>query len=298
MVSPKPSKRKKSQTVTLDDIIDLSVIELYILNLLVRLGSNAVRFSVFNEVNAQLSSSKISRSSFYNSLQKLEKKGFVIVLDNPKGKGSTVQATQLAREAIKQSNIFSIWGSIDLQQITVQISEQLTEQFRDIPITKQILVSCDELASIETLNILEQSAKQTYILSDDKLYETYQNRGLELPQTRFEEGIIREPDNFFDRGIISKYHGSIELFDITASELLKEVVRVVKPGGYIVLTSFDEFPKTDNLILDSVMSDLLTQAYFTPSTRESLKKDMENAGINDVKSHGYRGYIVTIGEIP
>jgi hypothetical protein len=46
------------------------------------------------------------------------------------------------------------------------------------------------------------------------------------------------------------------------------------------------------------MSDLLTQAYFTPSTRESLKKDMENAGINDVKSHGYRGYIVTIGEIP
>ena len=56
--------------MTLDDIIDLTVVELYILNFLVRIGGTAVRFAVFNELNAQLEKSKVSRSSFYNSLEK------------------------------------------------------------------------------------------------------------------------------------------------------------------------------------------------------------------------------------
>jgi DNA-binding MarR family transcriptional regulator len=294
------SKRiiKQSKKMTLDDIIDLTVVELYILNFLVRIGGTAVRFAVFNELNAQLEKSKISRSSFYNSLEKLKSKGFVVIKENPKGKGSTVKATPLAREAIRQNNIFSIWGNIDLQTITFEIIDKLSKKTDASVVNSQILVLCDELDNIETLNLLDKTADKTYILSDEESFDKYLRRGLEYPQSKFIDGIIREPDNFFDRGIISKYHASTEVFGLPAKELLKELVRIVKPGKYIVLTSFDAFPATNNMILDSIMGDLVLNTYFSPSTKKSLKRDFNEIGVTEVDFIVYKGYIVTIGKIP
>ncbi|MCH8908639.1 MAG: hypothetical protein IH840_16250, partial [Candidatus Heimdallarchaeota archaeon] len=279
--SSKSSDVKLKGSVTLDDIIDLTVVELYILNFLVRIAGRTVRFVVFNELNSKLSKDRwISRSSFYNSLQKLERKGFVTIQANKDGKkGSLVGATALARDAIKQNNIFAIWGNIDLYKINVELIQRIFQEIGLRATDKILFASFDESINSDTLNYLKSLANETYLLGDSETLDLFVKRGEDIPFSRFERSIIREPNDYFDYAIVSKYHGSASLFGETAQTLLKELTRVVKPIGYVVLLSFDNLPITDNMILESVMSDLFLNDFFKPSTKQALKENILEAGL-------------------
>ncbi|MHA2274865.1 MAG: hypothetical protein ACXAC2_03825 [Candidatus Kariarchaeaceae archaeon] len=293
---PDKSGNKKNPTpeLSLDDIIDLTVVELYILNFLVRIGGSAVRFAVFNELNAKLEINKISRSSFYHSLTKLKNKGFVLIESNPKGKGSLVRATPLARSAVKRSNIFSIWSNIDLSKIALNISKQLI-----IDVDKsgsQIYLSFDEIPNLDTISIITSLGSLTNILVDSEMEETYRSRLLEIPFSKFENDVIKEPNDYFDRGIISNYFPSSLLYGVQANHLLKEINRVIKPGGEIILICFNELPATNNIILDSIMSDLFYEIIFHPANPKFVKEELSNIGIEVINELNFKGYFVIVGK--
>ncbi|MCE7736014.1 MAG: hypothetical protein GPJ54_14120 [Candidatus Heimdallarchaeota archaeon] len=288
------SKKGKSSGLKLDDIIDLTVVELYILNFLVRIGGSAVRFAVFNELNAKLERNKVSRSSFYHSLSKLQNKGFVDVESNPKGKGSLVKATSVARAAVKRSNIFSIWSNIDLSKIALDISKQLIV---DMEQTKtQIYLSFDEIPNIDTITAISSLGSSTNILVNNEIEESYSSRLLDIPFSKFEHEVIKEPNDYFDRAIISNYFPSSHLYGVQANHLLQEMVRVVKPDGEIILICFDELPATNNIILDSIMTDLFNDVIFHPANPGSIKEELESLSIIIKTELNFKGYFVIIGK--
>jgi SAM-dependent methyltransferase len=285
---------KIKSELTLDDIIDLTVVELYILNFLVRIGGSAIRFAVFNELNAKLETNKISRSSFYHSLTKLKDRGFVEIESNPKGKGSLVKATPMARSAVKRSNIFSIWSNIDLSKIALNISKQLI-----VDVDKsgsQIYLSFDEIPNLNTISVITTLGSTTNILVDKEMEETYTSRLLEIPFSKFENEVIKEPNDYFDRGIISNYFPSSLMYGVQANYLLKEIVRVIKPDGEIIVICFNELPATNNIILDSIMSDLFNEIIFHPANPEFVKSELIDIGIEIVNELNFKGYFVIVGK--
>lgn len=291
--------KESVKKVNLDDIIDLSIVELYILNYLIRIAGSSVRFAVLNEINSQLKSTKVSRSSFYNSLDKLKNKGFVIIEDNLHGKGSTVKATELAKEAIQTANIFSIWNNIDLKKITLELLDNIKPKLNVSEIHSQLIVSCDNFASIEIIQILTQNYR-SYLLSDSETYDTYLSHGLaNIPQSRFEDDFIREPDNIFDQCIVYKYHHASYIFKHAIIDILKEIIRVVKPGGHIILLSFDNLPQTNNFILESIMEELLPTEILHSTNETTLEEDLSESGIlpENIRIENHRGYLIAIGTV-
>lgn len=288
---------KKDQLIPklkLDDIIDLTVVELYILNFLVKIGGSAVRFAVFNELNAKLDKNKVSRSSFYHSLTKLQNKGFVVIETNPMGKGSLVKASPLARAAVKQSNIFSIWSNIDLSQIALDISKRLVLDMDKKQ--SQIFLSFDETPNLNTISVITSLSNSTNILVNDEIIESYRSRILEIPFSKFENDVIKEPNDYFDRGIISNYFPSSEIYGVQASHLLKEMIRVIKPEGEIIVICFNELPATNNIILDSIMGDLFNEIVFHPANPTNIKKEFENFNVEVVNELNFKGYFVITGK--
>ena len=287
-------KDQKGLDLNLDDIIDLTVVELYILNFLVRIGGSAVRFAVFNELNAKLTKNKVSRSSFYHSLTKLKNKGFVLIETNPVGKGSLVKASPLARAAVKRSNIFSIWSNIDLSQIALDISKQLV--FDVDKKQTQIFLSFDETPNLDTISVITSLSNSTNILVDDDIIESYRSRLLETPFSKFENDVIKEPNDYFDRGIISNYFPSSQIYGVQANDLLKEMVRVIKPGGDMIVICYNELPATNNIILDSIMGDLFNEIVFHPANPENIKEEFENLNLEIVNELNFKGYFVIMGK--
>ncbi|OLS28740.1 MAG: hypothetical protein HeimC2_04700 [Candidatus Heimdallarchaeota archaeon LC_2] len=287
-------KGQKALDLKLDDIIDLTVVELYILNFLVRIGGSAVRFAVFNELNAKLTKNKVSRSSFYHSLTKLKNKGFVFIETNPMGKGSLVKALPLARAAVKQSNIFSIWSNIDLSQIALNISKQLI--FDMDKKQSQIFLSFDETPNLDTISVITSLSNLTNILVDDEIIESYRSRLLETPFSKFENNVIKEPNDYFDRGIISNYFPSSQIYGVPADHLLKEMIRVIKPGGEMIVICFNELPATNNIILDSIMSDLFNEIVFHPANPTNIKKEFESLNLKIINESNFKGYFIIVGK--
>lgn len=284
---------KNDEKLTLDDIIDLTVVELYILNFLVRIGGSAVRFAVFNELNSKLERQKISRSSFYNSLAKLQERGFVQIENNEKGKGSFVKATNLAKLAVRQNNIFSIWSNIDLVEVAVNVTKKLSTEIGKV--NSQIFASFDELPNIEAIQILSDLVSKVYLLADPQLQEIYDSRKAKLPYSNFENDVIKEPDNYFERAIISNYSTSATLFGVDSDKILHEIIRVTKPGGHVILICFNQFPPTNNFILDSVMDEIINEVIIRPTNPKNVEEDLTKLGIDNIKIIELKGYFITYG---
>lgn len=272
------------KSLNFEDILDLSVIDLYILYFLIRIAGKTLRFDVFNEINETLPSNKISRSSFYNSLKKLENKHLVIIEDNPHARGKLVSSTELAKQAIQQSNMFSIWGTVDEVSSVSKIMSNLTSSA-----DRGLLIYLDDILN-HTL-ILENltPAKKAYMLVEEDEIDSIVPFREQYDYSLLKDSQVKEMNEFFDQVIVYKYQDGLNLGGMDSDALLTEIRRLLGKGGKLLLIGFKEVPRTDNILVSSFIEDLLTKQIIAPVDQKSVRNILEakNFKVEEVVDSGY-----------
>ncbi|MFW9995158.1 MAG: hypothetical protein ACFFD4_24185 [Candidatus Odinarchaeota archaeon] len=298
--------------LTLNDILDLTVFDVFVLFYLLIFSGGSVRFALLQDLDTFFSTSRgggsldfkfkkqLSPSSFYNTLKKLEKKGLTITVDKG-GNVRTVEATPLAREALKTISLFTLAASFDLSKEFSFLEEAMIKEFGMGHLESLLFVSLDRFYLLTMVKKFSKSEfiDTLYILADEEILERYFDKELaDIQLSTILSSRIREPNDFFEGTLIYRYRAIDDFYGITGRELLKEAVRVTKPGQPVIVVSWTGM-ETDNSIIGSVIEELLAASpFFFKTTKQEVMDDMKNAGISEPKILDLRGGFLAWGIVP
>ncbi len=291
-----------SKKITLDELMGLSMAELVFLQHLLNYSGSIVRFALLQEINAYMvKEKKISPSSFYHSLNKLQEKGFVTFEKTGDDKISTVRATPLARQALAEASRILLIGAIDVYSFSKRLLNQVLKQFQmDQELNTVLLVPMDLFVSVKIINLVGSYANNPYILANEYQFERLKIRGLaeNMEQSKLSGGHIREPNDFFDAVVLFRWGPSEPMYGISREDLINELVRVLKPGGLFFVSGMKKVEKTHHFLLDGI-AEALSNAYFMQQiSEEELQKDLERFGFVDTAFMEYEGFLVSRARIP
>ena len=289
----------------LSNVADLSFVQIFILYVLVTFSMRSVRFSLLNQINDIYFQEKpLSPSSFYHSLQKLEKKGFVSFQgDEKSGKAKSVQATPLGKVVLQKISQLMIYSGLDMEKIINEFIPNIANKTKLPPVRSLLLIPFDELFHMELIDLHDKIliAEETNILTDDSSFERYLERGItNIHQTKFHQTsqMIREPDDIFDMAFLVRYRRTNKLFGISEKKLLQEVVRVVKPNGQLIIFTLDNISQTNHIILDSIGEMVKSSPFFFAISEEELLSDLKEVGIQDPTILNLNGVLIGRAIVP
>jgi len=279
----------------------LSFVQIYLLNILISYSTGAIRFTLLNQINDVFFHEKpLAPSTFYNSLQRLEKKGFVSFQEDGKsGKGKSVQATLLGKIAIQmitQMMIFNIW---DIGTILKEIVPEIISKTKLTPVHSTLLIHFDELLNVELFDeFYYPYSEELYVLADDEYYDRYLKRGItEVHQSKFRNKMIREPNNFFDTTFLVRYRKT-DKFGISETKMLQETLRVTKSNGKLIIISINDIPRSNHFIPDAFGQFVDQNPFFFSINEQDLKSDFKEVGIQNLNVHNINGIIVAWINVP
>ncbi|MFX0061546.1 MAG: hypothetical protein ACFFC7_05110 [Candidatus Hermodarchaeota archaeon] len=301
------------KNLNLDDILDLTVFDIFVLFYLMIFSGGSVRFALLQDLNAYFSHSRqnvpssakfrkqLSPSSFYNILKKLEKKGLTASID--KGRNvRTVEATPLAREALKMVSLFTLAASFDLTKEFAFLEEVMIKEF-DIGHLKSLLfISIDSFYLVPMIKKFSELEfiETLYVLADEEILERYFDRDIKnIRISTTLNSVIREPNDFFEATFIYRYRAIEDFYGMSGKALLREAVRITKPEQPVILVSWTGKEQLDNSIVSSLIEELMDSSpFFFEISKHEVIEDMKNAGISEPKIYDLRGGFLAWGRAP
>ncbi|MFX0183205.1 MAG: hypothetical protein ACFE95_09025 [Candidatus Hodarchaeota archaeon] len=281
--------------LTLADVVDLSFVQIYLLNILITYSAGAIRFALLNQINDVFFHEKpLHRSTFYNSMQKLEKKGFVFFKeDNKSGTKKSVQVTPLGKIAthmITQMMIFNIWN---VGTLLKELVPEIIAKTKLTPVHSILLIHFDELLNVELFDeFYYPYSKELYVLADDNYFNRYLKRGItRVHQSKFQRNTIREPNDFFDMTFLVRYRKTNK-FGISEKEMLQEALRVTKINGKLVIISINDIPRSGHFILDAFGEFVKKNPFMFSINEQELKSDLNVAGVENPNLFSINGVLV------
>ncbi len=294
----------------LEKFLDLSLREILLLFFIMRFPGQIQRNSLREEMNDYLKKD-FSPSSFYNILEKLEKKGLIIVKD-----GKIAQVTDLAKELIFELNRLTLICQIDFRSLTEGIIPLVLQKLTrsTVPEIKRrmeysksgkklfpqtLVLNLEIMMNVNLLNAIKETiTDRLFVLSTVTEFKRYQSRGLieNIQKSNMIENRIREPNEFFDAVIIIGYTRLSNYPNKTQQLLTEELKRVVKKGGILFLVS-DIHPqiKSEHFISE-VINKLLKEADFLAIiNKEDMLKDIAQLGFTTQDAIEYKGMIIGWG---
>ncbi|MFX1480282.1 MAG: hypothetical protein ACFFCI_19395, partial [Promethearchaeota archaeon] len=98
------------------------------------------------------------------------------------------------------------------------------------------------------------------------------------------DSIIREPNDFFEATLIYRYYNIDNFYGMSGRELLKEAIRITKPGQPIILVSWTGKEQIDDSIIGSLIKELFEASpFFFQMSKQKVLEDMKTAGIQEAK---------------
>jgi hypothetical protein len=233
----------------------------------------------FSESLQNLPKTLVSPSSFYTSLEVLEKKGLVLFNRNRKGKVVTVEKTELTDNFIETIHQYFLFNMVNEGELNNHLFKKLTEILESQQLKKDNIISVFpfDTLNFELIKHLMQNYRNIYVLGSEKIKE----RLLSLEKfifsfSKVKNGQIREPDNDFDVSIIQIYSQNCDFYDLSFDQILSELIRITKPNGIICIYALKELG-----ILDApFIPNILIRDIFT-----LYNKSIRNNGICFTKSH-------------
>ena len=289
-----------SQGIKFIDIFDLSLIELTILNYLVNNEGNILRFDLYKQINSLLAPFKnLSTSSFYNSLKKLEHRGFLksVKIDNKDPKSMAITKDKKAEVAlgfmfyyfIQHTLSLSSKGDKDPSNIIKTLC--MKKNFDSVMVIDPESSSSTKLiasiipTAVETLRSIARASKNIYLLSTEELYKYYLAQGIKnLQSSQIREGgIIREAENTFDLIVFPLYDKNIIFNDLNYRDLLKEAKRLLMKGGNLIVIHLEEFQPTNNYFLDFFSKSLKLSGYIAAFDADQIMNDLLEIGYDNLQ---------------
>ena len=293
----------------LEKFLDLSLREILLLFFIMRYPGEIQRNALREEVNDYLKKD-FSPSSFYNILEKLEKKGLIVIKD-----GKIINVTEEAKTIIFELNRLTLICQIDFRSITEGIVplilkklstsvtpaiQQKFSQGNEKVFSETLILNLEIMMDVNVLNVLKENiTEKMFILSTENEYKRYQARGLEegIHQSALFDNKIREANEFFDSIIVIGY-SSLSKYPEKMKLLLKEELkRVLKKGGLLFLVS-DMHPqiKDDQHFLTKMINKLINQTDFLAIiNKEDLFDDLQELGFKHYDALDHNGMIVGWG---
>ncbi|MFX0120355.1 MAG: hypothetical protein ACFFB2_09745 [Promethearchaeota archaeon] len=283
------------------DLVDLSFIQIYLLNILSSYSTGAVRFTLLNQINDVFFQEKpLHRSTFYNSLKRLKEKNFVSFKeDSRSGKTKSVQITPLGKIAtnmITQMMIFTIW---DIGTLLQELVPEVIAKTEMTPVHLSLLIHFDELLNVELFDeFYYPYSEELYVLADDNYFERYLKRGItRIHQSKFQNNLIREPNDFFDNTFLIRYRKT-KKFGISEKEMLHEALRVTKSNGKLIIITISDIPRSDHFIPDSFGQFINNNPFFFSISEEELLSDLKEEGLQKINIWNIKGVLIVSAKVP
>lgn len=317
------------ENLKIGNLIDLSLVEIITLNALLEYGRPIIRYTLYTIVNSLIkdnkldsdtisvknlkpsenklfnhilekdqNSSALSTSSFYNNLSNLEQKGLIKFNRDNNGKIDTVESTLLTSRVIKLLMQFFMGTSVIPD--FVKFDEGLTEKIREIS-GKQRLenimgVWFSKHIFLRLINWFKNLANEVYLLSKKEYYDNYSRTDLkDVHISEIHKKRIREPNNIIEMVAIPNYKKEANFYEMERIDVLKEVHRILKPEGMVILVTKDEFPLTNDFAADELLTIYKESISNTIFTKDILIADLEEAGFSKNKILNYKGCLIGIG---
>ncbi|MFX1502176.1 MAG: hypothetical protein ACFFDH_14525 [Promethearchaeota archaeon] len=252
------------------ELAQLSMIQIITLHAISKYSEPIIRHSLLQEINTSLLSKHteilspekafsaslqkipkvlISPSSFYTSLEALEKKGLVSFNRNKKGKVETVEKTQLTDNFLDFIHQYFLFNMINDWEFSTELFQKLINILESQKINKGNLFSIFPLdePNKKFIEYTTQKFKSIYVLGNEQVKERFLTGGGEnISISKVKNGQIREPDNDFDLSLIQGFSQNFDFYDINFEKFVEELTRITKPNGIICIFARKELALPDS----------------------------------------------------
>lgn len=332
-MAKKVEKMTFMDSISIKNIVNLSIVDMIMLQLLLRHEKPIVRHILYNEISQFLTREKqnvvksikfdnrspgakefkellqkdkpFSTSSFYNSLKNLETKGLVKSNKDERDKIVSVEATQYTEILINTISKHVIrFGLIEVEKnrnlpdiIKEVIEKEILKLKEKKKLETALYVSFGDYINAKCIKILFKATDNLFVLLKKEISENISKLGLENVQnTTIFNGTIRESDNFFDAVIIPYHFKSTDIKGLTKETILKEAFRIIKENGIVIIHGYTELPNIEHALLN-IFIKWVKNVYtdIKTSSEVKFKEELLNAGAKEVKVFVYKGYLFGIG---
>ena len=307
---------------TISDFADLSLAEIIILQFLVRYSEPVVRHVLFTEVKqfiefreqkSQVSlennlqshkflkfitvPKKLSTGKFYYSLDKLEKRG-LLTYNGTTGKiaiNHTAYTNFIPKLLLKFLINNNVMESTEYRE---NFFKKFLDKVENQKFNRVLSIWLSEYVPLSILNQLSSFSNEIYILSKNEINDSKTVNKGKFRYSEIVGGLFREREDFFDATFIPVYKKTPKFYEMTRSEILKEVIRVTKPKGYIILVTVADFQMTDNIFINELIklykAALINRIY----TYDDLYFEMNNNGLKNIDIFEHQGLLIGIASNP
>lgn len=333
-----PDQKKNKTPIdsfSIKDIVNLSIVDMVMLQLLLKHTKPVVRHLLYNEISQFLSKEKkkviistdfsdvpagaekfqnflqtndgkkFSSSSLYYSLDNLEKKGLVKYNYDKKDKVESVEATPYTKVLLNTILKHIIrFGLIEAEQsnflpeiIKEVIEEKIFADLEDKKFGTMLYIWFSNFINAKCINLFSTITKNLFILSNEEAFENISKLGLKNVQnTSLFNKTIRESDNFFD-GVFVPYHFRNTNFkDVSKESILEEAFRIVKENGVVIIHSYTNVPDINHAFLN-IFTNWVKNIYTDIEfySEEDFKDELLKAGAKEAEVFVYKGHLFGIG---
>ena len=323
---PSPS----SKDFKMRDLISISMLQIKILQIISHYSKPVIRHTLYLELKGILQTKKetdtqqlfsesfdkkvngkhnLSTSTFYSNLNDLEQKGLLAFNKNKKGKITTIRTTQLTESFLTHLNQYFLLNLIKDDEFDVLASEKIIEKIENYHFKQEnsiLSVWIHENPELSLIEYFSKNFNNVYNLSTADIKEKLIKSDLQdLDFTRIRDGSIREPNNAFDLTIMQGYNENLKFYGLSQNEILKELVRVTKPGGVIFIHVRIFLSKTGPSLIDRVITNEIISLYNDSINRQGkaltknqLKNAMKEVDLEKLQIFEEQGILIGIGEVP
>jgi len=332
-MTKKDEKISPMESISIKDISNLSIIDMVMLQLLLKHDKPIVRHILYNEILRFLTKekqkvvsstsfneapagakefqkylkkpNKFSSSSLYYSLDNLESYGLVKYNRDENNRVISVEATQYTEILINTILKHVIkFGLIDVEQnkflpkiIKEVVEEKVLADLQDKKFGTMLYIWFSNIVNAKCISFFSTIANNLFILSNKEAFENVSKLGIENVQySSLFEKTIRESDNFFD-GVIIPYHFKGTSFkDVSKKAILQEAFRIVKENGVVIIHGYTDVPDIDHAFLNIFthwVNNIYTDVEFY--SVEKFKKELLETGAKEVEVFVYKGHLFGIG---
>jgi len=314
--------------LSISNFTNLSIVEIIMLQMLLRHARPVVRHILYNEVSqflrsekekvvesihfSDLSSSgqkfygflqskkKFSSSSLYYSLDSLESKGLVKFNYDKKNRVESVEATKFTKTLINTVLKHIIrFGLFEVEQnkILPVLIKEVVEKIESKKFGTMLYVWFKDFIDFECINTISTITDTLFILSKQEAFENVTKFGLDnIQYTALFNNTIRESDNFFDAVIIPYHYRNGELYETHQSKIIKEAFRIIKNSGVVIIHGYTDIPDIDqsyfDIFIEWVKNSFKEIVFYT---EEEFKKELLDAGAKETEVFVYKGHLFGVG---
>jgi hypothetical protein len=207
-----------------------------------------------------------------------------------------VEATEKAKLAIKGITGHFLTMTIDDVTYMTNVAIEMMKRAGISHFSNVLIVNLSENIDNRIMGLSFRIADEVYLLANEGIYESMVKMGFDkLKSTKMYNNVIREPNDIFDIAIVPEYEKEPDFYGLSRIDMLKEFIRVTKPGGNVSIIARSSLPKVDNFYVRELLNKYEESISNRIFTEEEVEEDFKAAGFTKYEVHDFQGVITGIG---